>query len=397
MDRSQYNRRESWRQFYESSVNTPDFQKKKATNQLPENPYTLVVIEGRSPLGSTREGPRTERDVAGWVSVHDTCAYGGLQNTGHGIGPFISHPTYEYMHQTLRNKLNRKLRDTPIDLGVALGEYRSTAALLSGAMNTIRGLASNLRRFNYKDAYKFLTVGDDPRLWANNSLAVNHARAAADAWLGFTYGVKPLLSDCLGAVELLSRPKNTGHQIKVKVSHSEQIRGTCRVVVGPHETIGDLDGVLRGSAQLILNLDDPFAFSLYQTGILNPLQTAWELIPYSFVVDWFAPVGQVIGGLQPAVGVSLARGSTWVTMKGISRRRTKNLPGQAYTWNTEGSAREVYKNRRVLTQIPKYEAILPDISLSRDQLLSGVSLLVQQVTRENSGSPLARVRAPRVT
>lgn len=38
-------------------------------------------------------------------------------------------------------------------------------------------------------------------------------------------------------------------------------------------------------------------------GITNPLATAWELIPYSFVLDWVIGVGEYLNNLDALVGI----------------------------------------------------------------------------------------------
>lgn len=36
-------------------------------------------------------------------------------------------------------------------------------------------------------------------------------------------------------------------------------------------------------------------------GLSRPLSTAWELVPYSFVVDWFVNVGAWLDAIQPSL------------------------------------------------------------------------------------------------
>lgn len=52
---------------------------------------------------------------------------------------------------------------------------------------------------------------------------------------------------------------------------------------------------------------------LAQTGIDNPALLAWELLPYSFVVDWFLPVGNYLESLNAFSGFSFVSG--WVSYR----------------------------------------------------------------------------------
>jgi hypothetical protein len=45
-------------------------------------------------------------------------------------------------------------------------------------------------------------------------------------------------------------------------------------------------------------------------GLTNPASWVWEAIPFSFVVDWFANVGQVLGSITDLYGVILVNPST---------------------------------------------------------------------------------------
>lgn len=48
-------------------------------------------------------------------------------------------------------------------------------------------------------------------------------------------------------------------------------------------------------------------------GLMDPLSVAWELVPFSFVLDWFLPIGSWLS----ARGLSQAMTGTFVTTKRI--------------------------------------------------------------------------------
>jgi len=43
-------------------------------------------------------------------------------------------------------------------------------------------------------------------------------------------------------------------------------------------------------------------------GLINPAEVAWELTPWSFVVDWFIPVGNFLEALTARAGVTFIDG-----------------------------------------------------------------------------------------
>jgi hypothetical protein len=75
--------------------------------------------------------------------------------------------------------------------------------------------------------------------------------------------------------------------------------------------------MFRESAYVRLDyvLANPALASLAQAGITNPLEVAWELVPFSFVADWFFPVGAYLGSLDADFGWSFKGGSVTRVMK----------------------------------------------------------------------------------
>jgi hypothetical protein len=53
-----------------------------------------------------------------------------------------------------------------------------------------------------------------------------------------------------------------------------------------------------------VRVDNPNLHLAQQLGFINPLSVAWELVPFSFVVDWFGNVGQVLASFSDFAGLS---------------------------------------------------------------------------------------------
>jgi hypothetical protein len=45
-------------------------------------------------------------------------------------------------------------------------------------------------------------------------------------------------------------------------------------------------------------------------GLTNPLIVAWELVPFSFVADWFLPIGKTLENLTATNGLTFVGGYT---------------------------------------------------------------------------------------
>jgi len=46
-----------------------------------------------------------------------------------------------------------------------------------------------------------------------------------------------------------------------------------------------------------------------QLGLVNPAEIVWEMMPYSFIADWFVPIGPWIGSLTADIGYTFKGGS----------------------------------------------------------------------------------------
>lgn len=53
---------------------------------------------------------------------------------------------------------------------------------------------------------------------------------------------------------------------------------------------------------------DPNLVKAQALGLANPASLAWEVIPYSFVVDWFMPIGNILAALSACKGLSFVAG-----------------------------------------------------------------------------------------
>lgn len=129
--------------------------------------------------------------------------------------------------------------------------------------------------------------------------------------------------------------------------------------------------------------DNAFAQRMSQTGLSNPLILAWELVPYSFVVDWFVGVGSYLNNLDATIGLQFNSGTKTLqsSLHGSTSWKTskvKSWEGVCYT-NGRQFIRED-KNRTVLTSFPAPALVVdPDLGVSR--VLSGIALLTQAFKR----------------
>jgi len=365
MDRSTYNSAVAWGSYSESSAKIPGFHKlKKKGQHLPVNNYDWYRIDGKSPYSNTFNGARTERQVRGF-STFDAAIQTGSLSTQTGAKTSVQ--TMSNLISIVQNRLLEKIRDQDINLAGALGESRETAEFVSSAMVKTAKSYRQLRRGDVSGALRTLT-GRNNRNWRDIP------GAASNTWLAYSYGLRPLLSDVYGACEALGKRNKPFVDVEtVRSGMNQRVEAEVHASGQYHNSIaGDI--VVRG--QISFRVSNPLLKVADSVGLINPLSVAWELVPFSFVVDWFVPVGDLIQGIVPPQGVDFVDG--WISCKctGTARAWT-TIPSPHPGWYTTASSSEVRKYRRKLTSIPRYHLVVPDLSLSKTQVASGLALLWQ--------------------
>lgn len=131
---------------------------------------------------------------------------------------------------------------------------------------------------------------------------------AANAWLSYQFGILPLMSEIDAARSLVnsklevstdilkSRAKRVEPSIVSETSFTRNL-GFCKVRGSQYVRRST---VMRASAYTAAALTGAQRLGL---DVSNIPATLWEMIPYSFVVDWFFDVGSWLSYITPRGGV----------------------------------------------------------------------------------------------
>lgn len=130
-----------------------------------------------------------------------------------------------------------------------------------------------------------------------------------DLWLEYSYGWKPLLSDVYSHAEALAeylvQHQNVVRRESARASSSREKSSSGSV--SPDWAYFRYTKVSkRGQVGVRYSNENVNPANVF--GLLNPLQVAWELVPFSFVVDWFLPIGNAIESLTATDGLTFHSG-----------------------------------------------------------------------------------------
>lgn len=269
------------------------------------------------------------------------------------------------------DKLAQKVRGHSFDLGVNLAESKKTYASILGNLRSLGNALVAVKHGNFSVAWRYLGV---PRNFQKGL----RSKDVSGRWLEMQYGWLPLVSqsyEAAKALETLHKPRSLRFTASVKNGTAEN---DCSIGSAYYSYR------VRWSygRKILANLyeDLPVARSL---GLTDPRQVVWEIVPYSFVVDWFLPIGTY---LSAAAIVPKLRGRFLICERGSAKHvQTAITPtGLALGWRDSHKKEVWFSTRRTpsaLLSLPAPTFNSFPRALSPKRLLNGVSL-IHQVLQE---------------
>lgn len=298
--------------------------------------------------------------------------YGGSGYADIGFNPRTLYSLPSSVTSELLIKALNKLRHSDVNLGVMLAEARETSHLLTTAATRIASSVSAFRRRNPAQFYQ----------------AVRHQGTASwrktpQAWLELQYGWNPFMSDLRGAaVSLDSSWVRDRNLFAVGAKKKRLDSCTYDTYMSP-STINCRQTVnveATQKVQLCYRLSN-FSLALFSSlGLTNPLEIIWERVPYSFVVDWFLPIGNWLSALGGDFGYSFVNGSLTTFVRYSENGSPVKLSGsdEAYLCPITGSA--YYLKRQIYTSSP-WPGLSFKSPVSSGHIANALSLLSQSLKR----------------
>lgn len=276
---------------------------------LPWSMYRSVVVEPEISTSRNWNGIREEGNAEQFLNVFR----GSFQSIGN-------------LEDLAVNAALLNLSNMQADYGENFAQ-RQQAIDMAG--DRAKQIANSVRR------YKVSLPND----WRKVKKLVRYGRkkmgAIPNSWLELQYGWKPLLSDVYGTAKTLQSVDKDQNTFRVSVKGTRTLKNewvsSGRWCIGrwqicqPRCTFRDFSGVF---VRLDYAMVNPAAHELQELGFVNPALLAWNLLPYSFVVDWFLPVGDWFQAWTADMGFQFLGGS----ISTLERRNLVSLQAAAPFW-----------------------------------------------------------------
>lgn len=260
-------------------------------------------------------------------------------------------------------------------LGVAAAEGRETFSMVANRVGGLYRSYRKLRKGDFRGFLKELSV--KPKGKHRNKIRASATESSA-LWLEYWFGWAPTVADLYDTAAVLS----SAHRYP-----SDRFHGSSGCMLGPKAvqigSSGDTyvrrmtsKGKYIVKTGATVKLVNPDTFLMNRLGLINPATVAWELVPFSFVVDWFTSFGSVISAFTDLAGVEISD-AYWVwhykgTVNGVYGRTSATEAPSIYDWNVSRTERFATLLRPVTTR-PRWL----NLAQSQTRAATAVSLLTQ--------------------
>lgn len=230
-----------------------------------------------------------------WKDVHP--AWKDWYDSGEGMNLLVNENT----RGRLITECLLNLKDQKVNMGENLATAKQTFGLFARHGSTLFRSLIAARRGNWKDAFRHLGL-------SKKSYPVG--LGLSQRYLEYIYGVKPLMEDIYGAYELLNEQLKPALLVYARRVLREEAQRTVQAddLSKDFKLSWTEHAKRRDKIQLVARVNSSVARDVSRAGLSNPSSLAWDLLPWSFVVDWAMPIGSVLAAADATRGLDFVGG-----------------------------------------------------------------------------------------
>lgn len=288
-----------------SGSRTPGYMVKARTGTLPDNNHYVRLTQG----GENRYS---------WYQVQPASG-----NYSYELKPFTFF--YSVLDPPLDDTIASRIAVSKLihfaeqglnsNMAQNLAQYNQLFDLIAGNAMRMKSALDDVKRGNFSQAANTLTQGRKSRFKGPRQKP-DRKKDVANNWLAFQYGWKPLLDDINGFMQTLSRLQTETKTVSRVSAKGESFR-TVDVAyppapsADPNSKPGKTQFRLTNKVRYTIRyrVENSMHAFMSQLGFTNPINLFWEILPYSFVADWFVPIGPMLEQLTAFSGCTFLGGS----------------------------------------------------------------------------------------
>lgn len=282
-------------------VVTPNFKQRIAAGEIINNPFHSLRVKTRHPkptYHSHRGLGLTVRDSYAW--------FGQLALANANRAPLMTYDNFPNAATKTAEVKDAAVQEAYANIDsseilalATIAESRKTVDFFFDVLRRVYRIALAARRLNVKAIANELSP-----------------KELADRYMELRYAVRPLIYDATGLIAALEKDTRSINRQTARgyASATESTSDTITdhtstwACIADHQRTATYTVSARAGVLSHVEINQLQVF-----GVDQLLETGWELLPFSFIVDWFVNVGQAISAITPQAGMTQL--ASWVTTR----------------------------------------------------------------------------------
>lgn len=229
-------------------------------------------------------------------------------------------------------QLNENASRSQFNLGVTMLEFGKTASMIATSASRIYHSIRMLKKGRLGSAIDALLLTRNNhlpelrRISSNKKLTID--QRLSNQWLELRYGWRPLLNDIYSSCEATARLLHEWpYDLVIRGAATAEFSkdNVAQIAVGARYFRPHYEAQSTVTQRYVRQIKViPESYRTFNAmGLHNPYLVAWEVMPWSFVIDWFLPIGDYLAAAAtPALPGSVG-GCDSTRIKGF-RQKTSN-------------------------------------------------------------------------
>lgn len=196
----------------------------------------------------------------------------------------------------LLSKAAETARQHSFNLAVSGAELGQTLGMIKDRCVSVLGALRAARKGDLHGAARILLPGSQKRKFKSTDIS--------GQWLELQYGWLPLIGDVHAGMQYIASKHNGPRMLAFDVQGTARVKNQVSNSPTTYSIIAD------GSVTRFYRVQYTEVLSEARSlGLLNPASVIWEKMPWSFVADWFIPIGTYLDTLSvlPHLNATLCR------------------------------------------------------------------------------------------